>query len=127
LKQRLVDALCAALLLVPLSRTGAQGQAGLSISPASIVFPQTRMGSQVNAIVSLTNATGSIIMLQEIIVSGIDFAETHDCGKQLAAESKCSIQLTFKPATSGERIGNLEIVSSESGVPHFVGLTGVGE
>jgi len=126
LKQRLVDALCAALLLVPLSRTGAQGQAGLSISPASIVFPQTRMGSQ-DAIVSLTNATGSIIMLQEIIVSGIDFAETHDCGKQLAAESKCSIQLTFKPATSGERIGNLEIVSSESGVPHFVGLTGVGE
>jgi hypothetical protein len=115
------------LLIVPFSEARAQGQAVLGISPTSVVFPKTRMGAEVHADIVLTNSTESTVMLQQIIVSGIDFAETHDCGKQLAAESKCSVHLTFKPATSGERIGNLEIVSSDSGLPHFVGLTGIGE
>jgi hypothetical protein len=65
--------------------------------------------------------------LQEIIVSGIDFPETTDCGKELAAGAKCSIQIVFQPATSGERIGNLEIAASDSHIPHFLPLTGTGE
>lgn len=122
-----MQVLCAALLLMLISGAGAQGQAKLSISPASVVFPPTRLGSQVEAVVLLSNSTESTIALQEIIVSGIDFQESHDCGKQLAPQSKCSVHLTFKPATSGERIGNLEVISSESSVPDFVALTGVGE
>jgi hypothetical protein len=77
--------------------------------------------------ITVSNPTNSTIFLAEVIVSGIDFAETTDCGKKLTAGAKCSIQIVFQPATSGERIGNLVIAASDSNLPHFVPLTGMGE
>jgi len=77
--------------------------------------------------ITISNPTNSTIMLEEVIVSGIDFAETTDCGKELAAGAKCSIQIAFQPAISGERTGNLVIATSGGNLPHFVPLTGTGE
>jgi centrosomal CEP192-like protein len=93
-----------------------------------MVFPETPVGSRLApATITVSNPTTSTILLEEIIVSGIDFAETTDCSKELAAGAKCSIQIAFQPATSGERIGNLVIAASDSNLPHFVPLTGIGE
>ena len=120
--------LLVAILLIVAGRGLGQSAAPLNISPASVTFPKLQVGSQSPPLMlTLSNAASSTIQLQEIIISGIDFAQSNDCGKELASGGKCSIQIVFKPATSGERLGNLEIVASDRNVPHFVALTGTGE
>ena len=127
----LVKLFCGWLLFV--SATGASGQSPapsprLTISPTNVVFPATPVGSaDAPQTITITNATNSTIQLQEVIASGIDFGQSNDCPKELAAGAKCSIQIVFKPAIPGERIGNLQIVASDGNVPHFVALNGTGE
>jgi hypothetical protein len=124
----LMGLLCAIILLTPAQTTIAQLPPSLTISPTSLVFPKTPVGSKLPAAtIIITNPASSTIRLEEIIVSGIDFLETTDCGKELAAGAKCSIQIIFQPATSGERIGSLVIAASDSNLPHFVVLAGTGE
>jgi hypothetical protein len=129
LKARLTGMLSATLLTVCLGRGQNPGNSSsLSISPVSVLFPVTPVGAEVAPqTVMLANMTSSNVQLQEIIVSGIDFAQSNDCGQHLAAAAKCRIQVVFKPVISGERLGNLEIVSSASSIPYFVPLTGIGQ
>jgi len=117
-----------AILLIVAAWGLGQNAATLNISPASVSFPKLQVGSQSPPLtLTLSNPASSTIQLQEIIISGIDFAQSNDCGKELASGAKCSMQIVFKPATSGERLGNLEIIASDRNVPHFVALTGTGE
>lgn len=117
-----------AILLIVAAWGLGQNAATLNISPASVSFPKLQVGSQSPPLtLTLSNPASSTIQLQEIIISGIDFAQSNDCGKELASGAKCSMQIVFKPATSGERLGNLEIIASDRNVPHFVVLTGTGE
>jgi hypothetical protein len=127
LKARLTGALfCFGLLLCTLATC--ENPSSLKISPDDVVFPVTPVGvSSAPLPVSIANPTGASVQLQEIILSGIDFVQTNDCGKELAAGATCYVQVMFKPATTGERIGNLAIAASDNGVPHFVPLSGIGE
>jgi hypothetical protein len=128
LNARIIALLSAALLLTPARAATCQVQASLVISQPSVIFPKTPVGSKLPPVsITVSNPTSSTILLEETIVSGIDFAETTDCGKELAAGARCSIQIVFQPATSGERIGNLVIAASDNNLPHFVPLTGTGE
>lgn len=106
----------------------AQNPPSLALSPASISFPKTPVGSG-SAPLTLTviNPTGAPIQLQEILVSGIDFSQTNECGAELAPNARCSIQITFRPAIPGERLGSLEVIASGSNAPQFVALAGTGE
>jgi len=97
-----------AILLIVAAWGLGQNAATLNISPASVSFPKLQVGSQSPPLtLTLSNPASSTIQLQEIIISGIDFTQSNDCGKELASGAKCSIQIVFKPATSGERLGNL--------------------
>lgn len=101
--------------------------AGLQISPSSIDFGENPVDSDAPPqTVSVTNSSPSTITFVEIIASGIDFAEKHDCGQTLAPGAQCTIQVSFTPAISGPRTGNLEIMGTD-GNPHFVALSGVGK
>ena len=125
---RTIALLSAAVLLMLVCAATSQVQNSLIISPASVVFARTPVGSKLPPVsITVSNPTSSTIVLEEMIVSGIDFAETTDCSRQLAPGAKCSIQIVFQPAISGERIGNLVIAASDSNLPHFVPLTGTGE
>jgi hypothetical protein len=127
LKARLIGALvCVALLLCTLATC--ENPCSLKISPDDVGFPVTSVGvSSPPLQVSIANPTAASVQLQEIILSGIDFMQTNDCGKELVAGATCHVLLMFKPATTGERIGNLAIAASDNGVPHFVPLSGIGE
>lgn len=104
-----------------------QSPASLAIAPLKLIFPDTKVGASTAPLaITIANTTSSAVQLQEIIVSGIDFAQTNDCGNELAADAKCSIQVVFKPAISGERLGSLEIVASNRQQPDFIALTGTG-
>lgn len=131
MKARLAGTLSAMLLLSVCLRSNGQNPSSassLSISPARVAFPVTPVGAEdAPETVTLTNMTSFNLQLQEIIVSGIDFGQTNDCGQQLAAGAQCKIQVVFKPAISGERLGSLELVCSASKVPYFVPLAGIGQ
>jgi len=100
---------------------------GLQISPPSIDFGENAVDSDTPPrAVTVANSSSSPIMLGQIIASGIDFSEKHDCGQTLAPGAQCTIQVSFAPAISGPRTGNLEVMASD-GNPHFVGLNGIGK
>jgi len=71
----------------------------------------------------VSNPVNAPVALQEVMASGIDFVADSDCGETLAPSAQCAIQVLFKPAISGPRIGSLEINGSDSGSPHFVALS----
>lgn len=107
---------------------GQTGQSGLTISPNKVQFAAEPVGSSSQpSVVTISNFGNESIELEEIIVSGIDFSSNHNCGKEVAPGAKCEVQITFKPAISGDRTGSLEIVSTAQATPFFIALSGTGE
>jgi hypothetical protein len=101
---------------------------GLQISPVSIDFGETEVNSDSPPrTISLSNPTKSNIAMQQVITSGIDFSEKHDCGQTLAPGAQCTIQVSFRPAIPGPRIGNLDVMGSDPASPHFIALNGTGK
>ena len=76
--------------------------------------------------VTLTNAGATPVTITDIIPSGIDFGETHNCGATLPPGAECTINI-FTPAIAGSRLGALVILDSVPGSPARVALTGIGE
>jgi hypothetical protein len=101
---------------------------GLQISATRIDFGEAAVDSEspVRPLI-LVNPTKSNIAMQQIITSGIDFSQKNDCGETLAPGAQCTIQVSFKPAISGPRIGNLDLMGSDPTSPHFIALTGAGK
>jgi len=100
----------------------------VKIAPEKIGF-----GSQATGIVSqpktaaLTNISQASVMIRDVSVSGIDFAETDTCQGSLAPGANCTIQVTFKPVVTGLRLGTVIISDSEPSSPRFLVLSGTGE
>ena len=117
----------AALLLLTLSYSQTP-PTGLQISPGSIDFGEAQVDSDSPPrTITLSNPTQSNITMQQVITSGIDFSVKHDCGQTLAPGAQCTIQVSFKPAIPGLRIGNLDVMGSDPASPHFISLTGTGK
>jgi Abnormal spindle-like microcephaly-assoc'd, ASPM-SPD-2-Hydin len=102
--------------------------AGLQISPVSVDFGDAEVNSESPPrTISLSNPTKSNITMQQVITSGMDFSEKHDCGQTLAPGAQCTIQVSFRPVIPGQRIGNLDVMGSDPASPHFIALTGTGK
>jgi hypothetical protein len=100
---------------------------GLQISATRIDFGEAAVNSDSPPHpLTLTNPMKSNIAMEQIIPSGIDFSQKNDCGQTLAPGGQCTIQVFFKPATSGPRIGNLGLTASDPASPHFIALNGIG-
>jgi hypothetical protein len=114
--------------LVFLSRLHSQTiPAGLQVSAANIDFGEAAVDSENPPHpLTLMNATKSNFVIDQIITSGIDFSQKNDCGQTLASGAQCTIQIFFKPAIPGPRIGNLGVTGSDPASPHFIALTGTG-
>ena len=99
----------------------------LQISAAKMDFGEAAVDSDKPPHnITLTNPTRSNIKIEQIITSGIDFSQRNDCGESLAPGAQCTIQVFFKPAISGPRMGNLVVMGSDSASPHFIALNGIG-
>lgn len=120
---------CGISILSLLTRVHSQtASVGLQISAARIDFGEAAVGSESPpGTITLANATKSNITMEQIITSGIDFSQKNDCGQIIAPGAQCTIQVSFKPAISGPRIGNLDVMGSDPASPHFIALTGTGE
>jgi hypothetical protein len=114
------------LLLV--SSASAQSASVVVISPEKIEFPaQSVANSGPSQTLTLTNSSSTAIPLRGILVSGIDYSQTNDCGEKLEAGAKCTVSITFKPASTGNRLGALQLNWSGAGSPRTIPLTGLGQ
>jgi len=89
----------------------------LQLSPTSITFPTTELGStsQVQNL-TLTNNTPNAFSISSIAISGadaIDFLETNTCPSTLVVGGSCTIQTTFSPQSTVASSAELQVNGGE--------------
>jgi Cep192 domain 4 len=106
----------------------ADSQRVIEITPAKLEFGNQAVNtaSQPQP-VTVRNLGQSAVSIQYIIASGIDFSQTNNCGTGLAPAAECTVQVTFRPATTGPRLGTLSIFDSDPTSPQMVVVNGTGE
>jgi len=106
---------------------GCGGSGGtVTLSPSSLNFGNQTVGTTSSPqAVTLTNSQSVSLSITSITTSG-DYAQTNNCGTSLAANSSCTINVTFTPTTSGTRTGTLTVNDNGPGNPHTASLTGTG-
>jgi len=99
----------------------------VAFSPRSLAFDVQSVGISSSArMVSLVNYGGADLTISSIVASG-DFAQSNNCGGNVAVGANCTISVTFTPSSSGPRSGMLSVTDNASGSPHVVPLSGVGD
>jgi hypothetical protein len=116
---------------VALSGTGTPAPAPVaSLSPTTISFPNTSVGSTATAMsTTLSNTGNAVLNISGITLSGAntsDFAETTSCGTTLAAGKTCTISATFTPASAASFTTTISVTDDATGSPQTVTLTGTG-
>jgi len=101
-----------------------------SLSPPALAFGNQPLNTtSAPQPVTLTNTGSATLSITSISVGGAnstDFAQTNNCGPQLAAGANCIIDVTFTPTATGSRSGSLAVSDNASGSPQTVSLSGVG-
>ncbi len=102
----------------------------ITLAPTSLSFANQPVNTtSVAQSVTLSSAAGGgVLALTGITFTGLnagDFVQTSNCGASLLAGATCTINVTFRPASSGGRSATMVIASSNP-TPLAVSLTGTG-
>lgn len=103
-------------------------QPAIRITPPKLEFPSQPVNTEsAPAVATVTNLSADPVTITDILVSGIDFAETTTCGQTLSPSASCIVSVTFTPVITGPRLGTLTIIDSAPGSPRMIGLSGTGK
>jgi len=98
----------------------------VQLVPARLNFGTQPVGSKsLPRRITLTNKGDAPVNITGILINGADagdFAETNNCGKQVASGASCFIKVTFKPLMKGKRTADVSIHDSGGGSPQEVAL-----
>lgn len=112
---------------IKLSGTGTD----MSLSTLSLTFAPQKIGStSPSSSVRLTNVGKTAVTFSAFSITGpnaTNFAQSNNCGLDLAAGRSCSIAVTFTPSARGTRSASLTITDNGGGSPQIVTLTGTGD
>ena len=116
---------------VPLSGTGTNGSASITLTPTSLTYSSQLVGTT-SAVQTITvKSTGTTpVSISSIALSGAnpgDFAQTNNCpagSSTLAVNASCTISVTFTPTANGTRTGTLTVNSNASGMAPSTSLSG---
>jgi hypothetical protein len=114
------------------TQTAALSGTGTAVkfAPASLTFAGTAVGaSSAPQTATMTNLGSTAITITSIVIGGADpsdFSETNTCGSSLAANSSCSITVTFIPNALGTLTANVTVTDSDVTSPQKLILTGTG-
>jgi len=101
----------------------------VSLSPLSLSFPSTAVGSASTPLaVTLTNTSAEQLSITDITLTGgqtDDFALTHTCSASLAVDASCTISVTFKPVAAGAKRATFTVIDNARVSQRSVTLTGV--
>jgi len=79
--------------------------------------------------VSLRNEGDAALQISAIGTAGPDnaqFTQTNDCGSTLAIEASCTISVTFRPTSEGNKTASVSVASNALSSPDTVALSGTG-
>jgi hypothetical protein len=111
---------------VPLTGTSTYVQ----LRPTKLTFGVQPVGTRsLPKRVALTNQGHEILHITGITITGADagdFAETNNCGHEVASGASCFIKVTFKPLVTGKRTADVSVYDNGGGSPQEVGLMGTG-
>ena len=97
---------------------------GVTASPTALTFgPQVTGSTSTAQSVTVSNPTSAAASVSSITASG-PFAETNNCGSSIAANSSCTVNVTFSPTATGASTGSVTV--NAGGVTSTVSLTGTG-
>jgi hypothetical protein len=82
--------------------------------------------SAARPVVVTNNGTLAVSITAAASTPTPEFASTGNCVGNLAPGASCTINVTFTPAATGARSGNLTITSNATGSPHTIPLSGPG-
>ncbi len=116
---------------VALLGTGLTPTSTASVSPVSLTFASTTVGSASPAqTVTLLNSAGAPLSIASISVTGANAADFTvsgtTCGATLAAPGTCTVTVLFKPGATGTRTAALSFTDSATNSPQAVPLSGTG-
>ena len=97
-----------------------------SLSPSSLTFPATLIGSTATQTVTLTNTGGASMNITVLSYPNPFNVPSQNCLGTLAGGASCQITVAFKPTASGPVSGVLQITDTASGSPQSVTLNGTG-
>jgi hypothetical protein len=110
---------------VPLSGTGTAPGPVLTVTPASLSFPSTVVGSPASAqSVTVGNSGTTAATVSGVSVSG-PFSETNNCSS-IAVGGSCTVNVVFTPTAGGTQTGTLTVTSNANNSPTTASLSGSG-
>lgn len=102
----------------------------IQLTPAKVNFGTQPVGTKsLPKKITLTNKGDAAVNISSITITGTDagdFAETNNCGHQVASGASCFIKVTFKPLEKGEREADVSVNDNGGGSPQTVPLAGTG-
>ena len=101
----------------------------LSVSPTSLAFASTVVGSTTAAqVVTIKNTGTAAVTLTSETLAGANSTSfvksATTCGTSLAAAASCTVSIEFKPAAAGTLTASLAIADNATGSPQAVALSG---
>jgi hypothetical protein len=113
-----------------LSGTGTAPVGSVTVAPTTIAFGTLNINSTSPVTkVTLTNGKATALTITSVSLAGpnaSDFAAASACGASLAANTNCTISVTYTPTIVGAESATLSIVDSDSTSPQTVTLSGTG-
>jgi subtilase family serine protease len=107
--------------------TKGSGTGSVTVSPAALAFGNQTVGVKSAAKTStLSNTTSSAVTISSVTVTGASssFVETNNCGASLAANSTCTISVTFDP--NGAVAKTATITITDAAGTQTIDCTGTG-
>ena len=112
-------------LTVALAGTG-QAPASMVLTPSSLTFTATAVGSQSSPqYVTIANTGGEPSTLTSETVTGDFSVSANTCAKTVAPNNSCTLGIVFAPTASGTRNGTLTVTDSVG--TQTAPLTGTGQ
>ena len=105
-----------------------KGIAAATLAPANAIYAALKVG-KTSAAKAFTLTNNQPVALTGIAISTTgDFAvSATTCGTSLVAKGKCTVSVTFTPAATGTRTGQLSVSDSATSGPQISNLTGTGK
>jgi hypothetical protein len=112
---------------VALGATATAGPA-VTLSPTSLSFPSTQVGSASTLPVTVMNSGSANLSVSLISNTGVNaslFTHTSTCGNgtTIAPGSSCTIQVIFTPTAAGTFSATLNVTDNATGSPQSVALS----
>ena len=111
-----------------LSLSGSGTDTRVSVSPASLTFPDTTIGSASPAQTVTLSNTGSVAVTVSAVPLSGDFSIVSDTctGSTVQPNGTCTVQVDFTPQSSDQLTGTLQFQDSAANSPQLVTLSGTG-